>query len=174
MNTKIIAILMAGIVAMAMVVPMAMGGSQVTQEVTVTTATTLDINAQDGLAAISTIAFNGASGSTDSAPTNNVDTGSPQNLAANTPVAVIANTGSVTLKVFLTASGVNFQTLVHEELATVAATASSPLAKALTWDTAVDTGATIAGSATQKLFLEAKLEGSGTAIDGKLTVEGEA
>ena len=162
---------------MATVVPMAIGGSQVDQEVTVTKATTFDIKAQDGSTDISNISFSGVTGSTDSAPTNNVDgTVSPQNLTANTPVAVINNTGSVSLRVFLTASGANFQTLVDGERANVTATASSPLANILSspWGDSVDTGADIAGGGNQNLFLEADLQGAGTATDGSLIVAGEA
>ena len=164
---------MASIVAMAVGMPMAMGGSQVDQEVTVTKATTFAIKAQDGSTDISNISFSGVTGSTDSAPTNDVDA-TAQNLTANTPVAVINNTGSVSLRVFLTASGTNFTTLVGKERANVTATASSPLGVELTWDTAVDTGSDIAGGENQNLFLEADLQGAGTADDGSLTVAGEA
>ena len=176
MNTKIIAILMAGIVAMAMVVPMAMGGSEVTQEATVTKIATFDINNQANSAAIAKISFSGASGATDSAPTNDLDgAGSPQDLATDTPVAVIKNTGSANLKVHLTADGAaDFKALVSEERAEVATTAAGTLSKTLTWGTQVDTGAIIAAGGNQNLFLQADLQGAGTAATGSLTVEGEA
>ena len=172
----ILAILMAGMMVLAIAVPMAMGANEVTQEATVTKVTTLEINNQANDAAITTISFSGASGATDSAPFNNVDTASPQNITAGTPVAVIDNSGTVALKVHLTADGdAGFKALVSAERAELADPIVGPLIDDLTFGVqVVATGAAIAGGASEELFLEADLQGSGSSAGGSLTVEGEA
>ena len=171
MNMKIVAILMAGIVAMAIGVPMAMGGSA-TQSANVTgkDTTSIDFRDQAGTTPISGWAFTGLSGQTVQ-PKNSA---TEQQAAGTNDKAVsrLKNTASVAMDVYLYSGEFNdtaVATLSNEKMATCDAGSTVAIGDITgTIESSCPTTATIslaASGGTKDLYLKLTLgvEGSASA-----------
>ena len=190
MNTKnkIIAILLAGIVATAMVVPMAMGDTA-DQSVTVSYTTAPKLVQQAGTGAISTITASGAAGATVGDPYNDQDTSdNPQNIdgtmSNDTPVCTIRNddaTNNYKIWVKVTA-GANWDDAVTDEMFGVGnvedghsdADGTGFFNSLKSWGDLKDSGQTIAkGGHWKDLYLKYTLNKAGTTGASTITVLGE-
>ena len=176
MNTKnkIVAILMAGIVAMAIGVPMAMGSNEAQQSATVTTAATFDIRDQGDSVDVTSWTFTGAAGAVNETPVNSDNEAQdPTNEAK--PIAIIKNTGGVNLKVYLTATTFTNSAATDEDYALQdAAPGAGGITTNLPFDTQTDTVVTIDAGASEKLWLDLTLGSAGKTGTSSFTVEGEA